>query len=297
MLDPQRVELLRQVSELGTIAAAADAAGYSASAVSQQLSALERESGLALLEREARSVRLTEAGRVLVEHAAPALGALRDAHAAARAAAGLSGGRLRIGTFPSAGAALVPRALGALQARYPQLCVQLTDVEPVRADAAILADHLDAAVTHEHELLPLHSAPRGIRRDVLLREPLSVIVGPAHPLAARRRVRLAELAGERWIADTDATGRDAITEAACRRAGFEPSVAYRTSDTLVTAGLVREGLGVALLPAMAVVAAGPGLRPLALQPPIRRTVHLTWRAAASHPGVGALAGALREALN
>ena len=292
MLDPRRLELLRDVARLGSIAAAADAAGYSPSAVSQQLAMLERETGLALLERSARSVRLTEPGRVLAEHAAPALAALRDTEAAARAAAGLTGGRLRVGTFPSAGARLVPAALAMLAGRHPGLALELHDLEPEDARAALLGDRVDAAVTHEHELLPAQDP--GLRREVILREPLVLVVSSDHPHARRRRVRLADLADERWIADRDAAGRHAVTEVACGRAGFIPAVAFRTADTLTAVGLVRAGLGIALLPRLAADAAtGPGLALITVTPPVRRAIFLSSRARTTHPGVTALRDALR----
>lgn len=293
MLDPHRLQLLRAIAQLGSIAAAAEAAGYSPSAVSQQLATLEREAGLPLLERTARSVRLTEPGRVLAEHAASALAALRDAHAAARAAAGLSGGRLRVGTFPSAGARLVPAALAQLAAEHPGVALELCDLEPEDADAAVLDDRVDVAITHEHELLPVPPAA-GVRRHEIEREPLVIAVAAGHPLAPRKRADLETFAAERWIADPDASGRHAITEAACAAAGFAPHVAFRTADTLVAAGLVRAGLGVALLPRQAAVAtAGRGLTTIALTTPVRRVTHLTTRAGSTHPGVAPLLAALR----
>ena len=293
ILDPHRLELLRALAQLGTIAAAAEAAGYSPSAVSQQLATLEREAGVALLERTARSVRLTEPGRVLADHAAAALGALRDAHAAARAAAGLSGGRLRIGTFPSAGARLVPAALAQLAAEHPGVALELRDLEPEDADQAVLDDRVDAAITHEHQLLPAPPAP-GIRRDTIAIEPLVLAVAAEHPLARRQPANLDAFASERWIADPDATGRHAITEAACAAAGFKPDIAFRTADTLVAAGLVRAKLGIALLPRQAATAvAGPGLMTITLATPLRRVAHLTTRTGSTHPAITPLLAALR----
>jgi DNA-binding transcriptional LysR family regulator len=293
MLQVRRLQLLRDVARLGSIAAAADAAGYSPSAVSQQLAMLERESGLPLLERSARSVRLTEPGRVLAEQAAPALAALRDAEAAARAAAGLTGGRLRVGTFPSAGARLVPAALATLAGRHPALALELHDLEPEDAPAALLDDRIDAAVTHEHELLPVREPP-GIRRVEILREPHVLVVSRDHSSAGRARMRLSDLADERWIADRDSTGRNAITEAACARAGFTPEIAFRTADAPTAVGLVRAGLGIALLPRLAAEAApGDGLAHITVTPPVRRVVWLSSRATTTHPGVAAL----RDALN
>jgi DNA-binding transcriptional LysR family regulator len=295
MLSPQRLEFLRAVAQRGTIAAAADATGYSPSAVSQQLATLEREAGLELLERNARSVRLTEAGRVLAERAAAALGALRDAHAAARAAAGLGGGRLRIGTFPSAGARLVPAALAQFAADHPGVALELRDLEPEHADHAVLDDRVDVVITHEHELLPIPAAP-GIRRDEIAREPLVLAVAAKHPLSRRARADLAACSSEPWIADPDASGRHAITEAACAAAGFAPDVAFRTADTLVAAGLVRAGLGVALLPRQAATAiAGPGLTTVELTTPVWRITQLTTRTGSTHPGVAPLLAALRAA--
>src|ERR1700754_357488 len=130
MLDVRRMRVLREVAQRGSFSAAADALAYTQSAVSQQIAALEREAGTRLVERTARGVRLTDAGRALVEHADAILARLADAEAELEAIAGLRGGRLRLAAFPSAGAALMPEAIAVFRRRHPAVELTVRQLEP-----------------------------------------------------------------------------------------------------------------------------------------------------------------------
>src|ERR687890_1094890 len=130
MLDVKRLRVLHEVAKRGSFSAAADALAYTQSAVSQQIAALEREAVIRLVERNARGVRLTDAGRALVEHADAILARLADAEAELEAIAGLRGGRLRLVAFPSAGATLMPRAISVFRARHPGVELSLEPAEP-----------------------------------------------------------------------------------------------------------------------------------------------------------------------
>src|SRR3712207_2986270 len=133
MLDVRRLRVLREVAQRGSFSAAAEALSFTQSAVSQQIAALERESGTKLIERNPRGLRLTDAGRALVEHADAILARLDDAEEELAAIAGLRGGRLRLATFQSAGATVVPRAVGEFHRRHPgvELTVKQEEVEAV----------------------------------------------------------------------------------------------------------------------------------------------------------------------
>src|ERR671920_331641 len=156
MLDVRRMRVLREVAQRGSFSAAADALAYTQSAVSQQIAALEREAGTRLVERNARGVRLTDAGRALVEHADAILARLADAEAELEAIAGLRGGRLRLATFPTAGATLVPHAIREFNQRHP-------DVELVH----LLDDPMHLVLPADH---PLASKQR-VRMADLAGEP------------------------------------------------------------------------------------------------------------------------------
>src|SRR3954454_12718379 len=148
MLDVRRLKVLREVAARGSFSAAAESLSFTQSAVSQQVAALERECGTKLLERGPRGVRLTDAGRALVDHADVILARIEDAEQELAAIAGLRGGRLRLATFQSAGATIVPRALGEFHRRYPdvELTVMLEEHDAPGtlargdADLAILMD-------------------------------------------------------------------------------------------------------------------------------------------------------------
>ena len=130
MLDVRRMRVLREVAQRGSFSAAADSLAYTQSAVSQQIAALEREAGTRLVERNARGVRLTDAGRALVEHADAILARLADAEAELEAIAGLRGGRLRMAAFPSAGATIMPEAIARFRDRHPAVELSLEPADP-----------------------------------------------------------------------------------------------------------------------------------------------------------------------
>ena len=146
MLDVRRMRVLREVAARGSFSAAAESLSYTQSAVSQQIAALEREAGTTLVERSARGVRLTDAGRVLVEHADAILARLAAAEAELEAIAGLRGGRLRLTTFPSAGATIMPVAIARFRERHPAVDPALQIAEPPDGLAQLKAGETDIAL-------------------------------------------------------------------------------------------------------------------------------------------------------
>ena len=262
MHDPRRLLTLRAVVSARSFSGAARALSLTQPAVSQQVAALEREVGVRLLDRGVGGNRIpapTDAGALLLAHAdalAERLGQV-DAQMAELARAE---DPLRIGAYPSALAVLVPRAIAAMGG------------PPVRAVENRLAD-LRAGVAggrlHAAVAFAAADAPAGedgaVTRHDLGTEEFTVLVGPGHRLAARRTVRLAELAGDVWTAPST----DGLVARACREAGFEPDIAYVTSDPLASRGLCAEGLAVCLSPAT-IAAALPGVRKLAVRGPAPR---------------------------
>ncbi|SEG65071.1 DNA-binding transcriptional regulator, LysR family [Nonomuraea solani] len=272
MLDLARLRVLREVARHGSLTRAAAALSYTTSALSQQIAVLEREAGALLLERHARGVRLTEAGRALVRHTERVLTELRAAESALAAISTGEGGRLRFGSFTTANATLMPPAVRAFQRARPGVEVELTEADRDEAMAAVAAHELDLALVYEFPVVPLEVPPT-VEVRPLLADPLHIALPPDHRLAGRERIRLAELAGERWIQGVHRGSTIDVLPKACREAGFEPRIAFRTDDQITVRGLVAAGLGVALAPFLTLPATAPDLvvRPLS-EPSLTRTV-------------------------
>jgi DNA-binding transcriptional LysR family regulator len=291
MLDARKLRLLRDLAQLGTIAAVAEAHTYTASAVSQQLAALEREAGVALLARTGRRVTLTPAGDVLVEHAEAVLAALERATAALAATrTGLSG-PLRIGAFPTAMRTLLPAPLVALGLAHPALELSVQELDPALVPAMLRDGTLDVALVHDYDLVPIEPDP-ALETAPLLDETIFVAATGPRALAACR--------DERWILAGPGTLCHTMTIRACEAAGFTPRVRHYADDFVTVLTFVAAGQGVALVPELATTAIPGGMVPggVVLTPlRTRRRTRLAYRAgAAGHPAVAAFAEALRADL-
>ena len=283
MLDTRRLLVLREVAAHGSVSGAAEALGYTPSAVSQQLAALEREAGRALIERRGRGITLTETARLLLPHAHDVLAALERADATlARTASELTG-TVRLASFPTATRALLPPALADLRETHPRLRVELIELEPHESLPALALARVDVAVAHEYDLVG-RDAARDLRRAELLREPLL--------LAERGELggvaRLADYAERDWIAPPVSTSCGELVRRACRAAGFEPRIVADTGDFSVACALAAAGVGVALVPRLgAYAAAGVALHEL--DPPLERRVFVASRAGSEeHPLIRAV---------
>jgi DNA-binding transcriptional LysR family regulator len=300
MLDVKRLRVLREVAERGSFSAAADSLAYTQSAVSQQIAALERESGAKLVDRSARGVRLTDAGRALVEHSDAILARLAAAEQELEDIAGLRGGRVRLATFPSAGATLVPPAIAEFSAAHPGVELSLIEAEPEESLPRLKAGELDVALVLEH------SAPgTGGRRaddDIelirLLDDPLYAALPPGHRLAGKRRLRLSDLAEEIWIQSDVCASCGQLNMAACRAAGFEPRVEFQSDDYNVIQGLVAAGVGVALIAELALTNLRDdiAIRSLGPDTPVRRVCAATLAGGYRSPAVEAMLETLDRAV-
>lgn len=297
MLDVRRMRVLREVAAKGSFSAAAESLSYTQSAISQQVAALEREAGTTLVERGARGVRLTDAGRALVDHADVILARLADAEAELDAIAGLRAGRVRLVAFPSAGATIIPPAIARFRAAHPEVELTLRPAEPEDGMAMVRSGEADVALTIE----PPEScgiSVDGIARTVLLEDPMFVVLPAGHPLARRRRLTLADLANESWIIGSGSgTCPDAqIVLDNCRGAGFEPHVAFRSDDYPAIQGFVAAGVGVSLIPKLALVTALEDVvvRSLGSRAPSRLIVAATLEAGWASPAREAMLAILRE---
>jgi DNA-binding transcriptional LysR family regulator len=299
MLDLRRLRLLRELNERGTIAAVADALQFTPSAVSQQLAMLERETGVRLLERAGRGVRLTDAALVLVEHAEALLARAALAEADLAAAAGTVAGRGRIAGFQSVALRIALPAMEALARRAPRLRCELLDAEPEDALPALALGDVDLVLGDEWQHQPVR-LPAGVERHELLRDPVHLVLPAGHPAARRHTeaVPIAELAGERWTTGPEGMGWDAMTHRTCRElGGFDPSVRHRTNDPTISLALVARGLAVCMLPALPLAPEHPGVELRAIAEGwVERSIFAATRTAdAARPSTRALLAAVRQA--
>lgn len=295
MLSANRLRILKEVAYRGSFSAAAVALSYTQSAVSQQIAALEAAAGMALVERHPRGVSLTAAGHTLVAHAEGILARMDAAEAALSAIAGLRGGRLRMASFPTAGATLMPLAIATFRASYPEVALTLAEGEPEEIIPRLRASELDLALLFDFDgEAPLQE---GMSQVQLLEDPMYLALPREHPLANKRSLRLADLAHEAWIQTTSSSPCARHVVRCCHAAGFEPSVTFESDDYQTVQGLVAAGVGVALIPelALSVVREDTVVRELAPHPPVRRVTAAVPAGARLVPGAPAMLGVLEEA--
>lgn len=297
MLDVRRLRLLRELHTRGTIAAVADAMNYTPSAISQQLAALEREAGVPLLERQGRGVRLTDAGRTLVDHAEAVLERLEQAEADLAAAAGGVSGTVRVASFQTGAGRIVAPAIIRLSTRFPRLRLELVEMEAEQSLPQLRLGDVDIAVAEEYEHAPRRRHPAVERHD-LGRDRLRLILPADHAAAASgRAVPLRRLAGEAWVGPSEGTRYSEMMDRECRAiGGFEPDVQHRTDDIALILTLVASGLGVSLVPALGRPEERPGVavRDPTARPLDRSIFAGVRRGSASHPAVAAVLEELRE---
>jgi DNA-binding transcriptional LysR family regulator len=244
MLDVRRMRVLREVGVRGSFSAAAESLSFTQSAISQQIAALEREAGAVLVQRNARGVRLTEAGEALVRHTEAIMARLAEAESELEAIAGLRGGRLRMAAFESAGATLMPLAIAAFRQQHPAVELSLSMSEPEDCVPLLRTGELDLAIVFESAV---KHADDGIHRIHLVEDPMYLVLPRDHPLANRRRLRLADLAGEPWIGGQPDCECNRLISRACAMAGYEPRIAFETDDYTAMQGFVAAGVGVSLI--------------------------------------------------
>ncbi|MCP3819688.1 LysR family transcriptional regulator [Streptomyces sp. A3M-1-3] len=247
MFDSRHIRTFHEVVETGSYSAAARSLGYTQPAITQQMKALERAVGTPLFIRVGRRMRLTEAGETLVRHADVILGSLSAAEQQLTALTRLRTGRVRVCAFPSANATLIPEALARLAAGYPGVRVELLEDEPPESLRRLVRGECDLTLAFTYPGLH-EEVPDEVVEILLMEDQLTVLLPAGHPLARRRSVKLADLAGERWIAGCLRCRANLLHE--CAELGFAPDVAFATDDNLVVQSLVAEGLGVAMVPAL-----------------------------------------------
>lgn len=295
MLNTNRLNVLREVVARGSFSAAADALSYSQSAVSQAIATLEGEVGASLIERDRRGVRPTAAGAALAAHAEGILGRMDDAEAEVAAIAGGRGGRLRIASFPTAGATLMPQAVARFGAAHPGVEVSLAEGESEQIAPRLRAGDFEIVILFEFVGVG-ERLGAGMRRFELLDDPLHLALPTEHRLANRKKLRLEDLREESWIQTSAASPCARHVVRSCHAAGFEPRVSFESDDYQTVQGLVAAGVGVALIPQLALSTVRSDIRIRSLDPrsPVRKVFAAMPRAAAVTPAVATMLDVLRE---
>ncbi|MDF6044337.1 LysR family transcriptional regulator [Streptomyces sp. JH14] len=285
MIEARHLRVLRAVAATGSFSAAARELGCTQPAVSQQMKALESSAGTPLLIRTGREMRLTQAGEALVRHASGILAGLTAAEEEVAAIAGLRAGRVRLVSFPSGSSTLVPGALAALRAAHPGTRVSLVEAEPPRSVEMLREGDCDIALAFRY-------GTSGAEWDDLVVRPLLTdrligLVPDGHRLSGAEAVGVGELAEESWIAGCPRCRRQLVE--VCEESGFTPRIDFATDDYPAVIGLVGAGLGVAVLPELAIRSVRPkGARTVTVEPAIEREiVALTLPDLAQVPAVAA----------
>ncbi|MCL8027447.1 LysR family transcriptional regulator [Nocardioides bruguierae] len=292
MLELKHLRLLAALDRHGSLSGAAREIGCSQPAASQQLQSLERSTGTPLAVRGPSGLRLTEAGRLLVERGGPVLAAVAQAEAEVTAIADLRAGHVRLAAFAGAVASLVPDAVARLRRRHPDLRLSLTDAEPPDAVALLRAGEVDVALVHDWDGVPTTEGIADLEVVPLLWEDVRLVTAAGDPLAATPGpVPLASLAQASWIAGCERCRSHLVD--ACAAAGFTPDITFEAEDHVAVQSLAAHGLGLALVPELVLTAVQvDGLAVLDVDPPARRRVGLvTTPGMARVPGVQAAAAA------
>jgi len=292
MYDIRRLVLLRDLSERATLTAVSELHGITTSAVSQQLRILEEEVGTVLTRREGRVLRLTYAGRVLVDHTSRIVAALEEAESAVAATAEKVTGVLTLATFRTAQNRLALPAASRLMKEYPGLRVRLVDLMPVDSVPAVRRQEVDLAITYAYSF-GTRDLPIGLTSDFLYEDPL-VLLAPAGLREQARRLGLAAVRDADWITALDGAPSIASVVFACREAGFAPRIQHRCGSFTGMAEMVAHGLGVSVVPELSL---SDEHRSLVACPVVdaSRRIGVTYRqSSAERPAVAAAIRTLRS---
>lgn len=298
MLDVRRLRVLRSVVTSGSISAAAANLGYTPSAVSQQLSVLEKEVQIRLLQKAGRGIRPTAAGRLLARHADEIMSRITAAENELADLRAGRAGRLRVHYFATAGAALVPPAVAAYSARYPGVKLDLRLHEPAYSVDHTIAGETDIQLVVLEPAAAARPVP-GVTLVHLLDDPYQLVLPRDHRLAEQREpIELVELADDPWV-DNE------VAPAQCRQimmdafaaAGFVPNFVVESDDYPTAQGFVAAGLGVTMLPSLGLGTVHPGVvvRPMSNPSPVRHIYAAVADAVAEQPAVTGMVEALKTA--
>ncbi|MFJ6636060.1 LysR family transcriptional regulator [Streptomyces sp. NPDC091376] len=295
MLNLERLRTLDALARHGSVSAAADGLHVTTSAVSQQMAKLEREVGQQLLAKYGRGVRLTDAGRLLADHAARILSQVELAQADIEAQRGQVVGEVRVGAFPTAARGLFPAALAALRADHPELRVRTSELEPEHAVRHVIRGDLDLAVALDwsNKRLPV---PGGLAREQLMDDAADVAMPADHPLAGRAEVDLEDFANDEWVSWPEGEFCYEWLMFTLRAKGIEPRIAHMAGEHHTQLALIAAGFGVCVTPRLGRGPVPDGVRLVPVRQKTLRHIYAIWRTDADRrPSIRAAVGALRVA--
>jgi DNA-binding transcriptional LysR family regulator len=294
--DLRRLRMLHELEERGTLAAVATALGYTPSAISQQLTVLEKEAGTRLLDKAGRGVRLTDAGRLLSQHAGRLLAAADAAQADLASMTGEVRGTVRAGGLQSATRRVLIPAVAGMLVDHPQVRVEISELELEQALPELRLGTLDLIISDEYDGHP-RPRPAGLAFEPVHEEPLKLVLPAAHPCAQHDgAVAVTALRDDVWVASATGTGHHALVVGTCRSlGGYEPDLRHRSNDADVQLELVRTTGAIALMPAVTLPAADPALaiRDIA-EAAISRRLMIITRDSPTAPALSTFLAAVRE---
>lgn len=292
MLNLERLRTLDALARHGSVSGAAEGLHVTTSAVSQQMAKLEREVGQPLLAKNGRGVRLTDAGRLLADHAARILSQVERAQSDIEAQRGRVVGDLSVAAFPTAARGLLPTALAALRDEHPQLRVHMREMEPADSVRAVMRGDFDLAVVIDWYNRPL-SMPEGLAKQELLHDPADVAMHVGHPLADRTAVDLEDFAEDDWVTWAEGEFCHEWLMFTLRGKGVEPRIAHVAEEHATQLALIAEGLGVCVAPRLGRGPVPDRVRVVPVRHAMRRHVYAVWRADADRrPSIRAAVDAL-----
>lgn len=293
MIDLGRLRALHAVATHGSVGSAADALGYTPSAISQQLAKLERETRTVLVEKRGRGIVLTDAAQQLATTAAQVLQLVEAAELTLEEQHGQAIGSLLIAAFPTAARGLLPAVLPTLIDDNPALDVRVSETDPFEAVAAVARGEIHIAVVHDWHNTPL-ALPDELSRVKLGSDPADILVPASHRLAGKEFVRADDLVGERWICQPAGTICHDWLIRTMRKAGVEPDVAYSVAEYQTQLAILARGIGIGLLPRLGRGPLPEGVVAVPLQPAPSRRLYAVWRTAtARRPAIAVTLAALK----
>ncbi|NLS20326.1 LysR family transcriptional regulator [Rhizobium sp. P40RR-XXII] len=293
-MDTQRLKTLRELAIRGTMAATSEAVGLSPSGVSQQISMLEEEVGVALVERRGRGVRITPAGQVLIRHTERLLNVLEEAKTELAEIKRIVAGELTLSSFPSIAASLLPGTLRELQIDFPDLVVSAIEMEPLVSLASLRSWQVDLAIVDDLTLKQ-DKSPEALETFSIYEDTIVAVLAKSHPLATKRKIRITDLRDEFWAIDTRPnTFSDTIFEI-CKSRGFEPKIIGRFDAFDVICAMVAGRSAISILPQIRVLRHRHEIVARQFDPPMKRSILLAIRKGESRrPALKILIEALRK---
>jgi molybdate transport repressor ModE-like protein len=303
VLNLERLRVLQAVARHGSVTAAAAELHVTTSAVSQQLTKLERESGATLVERNGRGIRLTDAAHLLAGHASTILSMAERAQADVAARTGTVAGRAVLASLPTAARGLAVPALQRLAEAHPALRVELVEADPSESVPTLVQGGADLVIAHDWSNAPL-PVPDGVTRVLLAQDVADIAVPAGHPLAMRPAggdrsgaVRLSELGTGPWICGAAGSSCRDWLVFTLRSMNLEAEIGHTADEYATQLCLVGAGLGVAVMPRLGRGRVPDTVRMITAEPALSRNIYALWRTAASRrPAIGAIASALRDAV-